>query len=79
MYWPLGVPQVYSASKTCKEYLTTNNGTANGKEADDDSDEAIRGLQTSRNGNLFVTITKTALAVWQTSVCHEGYSSAYSD
>ncbi|KAI4164062.1 MAG: hypothetical protein LQ342_002298 [Letrouitia transgressa] len=67
MYWPLGVPQVYSASKTCKEYLTPDDSIANGEEADDDTDGAIRGLQTSRNGNLFVTITETVLAVWQTS------------
>lgn len=68
MYWPLGAPRVYAASRRRRKDLPGS------KEADEDGDSeekaasAILGLRVSRNGHLFVTITKTALTIWQTSV-----------
>lgn len=32
--------------------------------------ESIQGLCVSRSGHLFVTMTETSIAVWQTKVCH---------
>jgi hypothetical protein len=37
-------------------------------EASDSQDSSIIGLQVSRHGHIFTTITKTSLAIWQARV-----------
>ena len=67
MYWPLGAPRVYAATRRKWKYP----GPKNGEEEDEDVEERatdILGLRVARNGLLFVTITETTLTVWQTSV-----------
>jgi len=68
MYWPLGAPRVYAASRRKRKTKTEG---SNEKKDDDAEDTSINilGLRLARNGHLFVTITDTALTVWQTSVC----------
>ena len=69
MYWPLGAPRVYAASRRKRKIPDS------GEEKEDgDAEEAasnILGLRLARNGHLFVTITETALTVWQTAVCEK--------
>ena len=67
MYWPIGAPRVYAASRR-----KTKIPESGEEKEDGDAEEAasnILGLRLARNGHLFVTITETALAVWQTAVC----------
>ena len=67
MYWPLGAPRVYAASRR-KQKASDNNE----EKEDGETEEAashILGLRVARNGHLFITITGTALTVWQTAVC----------
>lgn len=69
MYWPLGAPRVYAESRRKRK-----SPAFNGEEEDDEDVESkastdILGLRVARNGHLFITITETALTVWQTSVC----------
>ena len=75
MYWSLGAPRVYAASKNKKK---TADAGENDHEDISDGDEpldsndpnpaALLGLRVSRNGHLFTTITATTLTVWQTLV-----------
>lgn len=67
MYWPLGAPKIYAAHRRRRK------AQDDGGEEDQDSqsekqDEALIGLQVSRQGRRFTTITETTLSVWQTSV-----------
>ena len=69
MYWPLGTPRVYAASRRKRKIPDSGE-----EKEDDDAEEAasnILGLRLARNGHLFVTITETALTVWQTAVCEK--------
>ena len=67
MYWPLGAPRVYAASRRKRK------AAANEEEKENaDTEEAasnILGFRVARNGHIFITITETALTVWQTAVC----------
>lgn len=47
------------------------NGNPDSEKGEDDSwaDEPIAGLCVARNGNLFATMTKSSIAIWQTKVC----------
>jgi len=66
MYWPLGAPRVYAASRRKRKTATPD---SNEKEDDEDKTSInILGLRVARHGHLFVTITDTELTVWQTSV-----------
>jgi hypothetical protein len=66
MYWPLGAPRVYAASRRKRKPPEIAEETEKGDlEA---AAEDIRGLRVARNSHLFVTITETALTVWQTAV-----------
>ena len=69
MYWPLGAPRVYAASRRKRKA----NGNSDEQEDDEAEDAAANflGLRVARNGHLFVTITETALTVWQTAVCEK--------
>ena len=63
MYWLLGAPQIFAVNKCRKK---TDGDNPQGHE--DFEETAILGLQVSRTGHLFATITATALTIWQTSV-----------
>ena len=69
MYWPLGAPQVYAATKGRRKNKTASDG----HEGDDEqvtAEEApaILGLRVSRNGQFIATLTATTLIIWQSSV-----------
>ena len=67
MYWPLGAPRVYVASRRRRKSPGSSEEKENGQT--DETAAKILGLRVARNGHLFVTITETALTVWQTAVC----------
>lgn len=68
MYWPLGAPRVYAATKPHQK-LSQPNGSGNSEEDAVEKDAAVLlGLRVSRSGRLFATITAKALTIWQTSV-----------
>lgn len=67
MYWPLGAPRVYAAARRKRKASTSEDGEEDGEDVEDKAAN-ILGLRVARNGLLFVTITETALIVWQTSV-----------
>ena len=67
MYWPLGAPRVYAATRR-KRKASDNNEEKEKGETEEEASH-ILGLRVARNGHLFITITKTALIVWQTAVC----------
>lgn len=67
MYWPLGAPRVYTVNKLRKTSALASDGDQSSNESVVE-DKVIRGLQVSRNGHLFATITETSLTIWQTSV-----------
>lgn len=71
MYWPLGAPRIYAASD--KPRRKSGSGLDDPLDGDptDEDDPTLTGLQISRNGHLFATITTTTLMIWQTSVCRE--------
>ena len=75
MYWPLGAPRIYAATKHRRKPIKAAGG--NDEDVDDDDDDegtqnenpsALLGIRVSRNGHLFATITANALAIWQTFV-----------
>ena len=45
------------------------------REEDSWADEPIVGLCVARNGNLFVTMTKSSIALWQTKVRESPFGS----
>ena len=67
MYWPLGAPRVYAATRR-KRKASDNNEEKENSETEEAASH-ILGLRVARNGHLFITITETALTVWQTAVC----------
>ena len=67
MYWPLGAPRVYAASRRKRKASDNNEEKEDGKT--EEAASHILSLQVARNGHLFITITETALTVWQTAVC----------
>ena len=74
MYWPTGAPRVYVVNKSLKK-LTQN--LEDGKLRQDTTPEngAILGLQVSRAGHLFGSITHSSLTIWQTSVPLRSFTS----
>ena len=69
MYWPLGAPRVYAASRRRRKPPISYEEGGDVDNVEEAGSAKIIGLQVARNGHLFVTITETALFVWQTSVC----------
>ena len=67
MYWPLGAPRVYAASRRKRKPSDNIDEKKNGET--EEAASRILGLRVARNGHLFITITETALTVWQTAVC----------
>ncbi len=77
MYWPVGAPRVYAASRSRRKLATraTRNGSDGSEEEAEDKDTTVLlGLRVSRSGRLFSTITAKTLAIWQTSVSLRRYS-----
>lgn len=73
MYWPLGAPRVYAATKS-RQKLSEPNGEDDSEGDAVEKDAAgLLGLRVSRSGRLFATITAKALTIWQTSVSLERY------
>ena len=69
MYWPLGAPRVYAATKSKRKHsLDSNDNEDEEEQAKAKEAAAVIGLRVSRNGQFFATITATALLIWQTSV-----------
>lgn len=66
MYWPLGAPKVYAASRRKRKPPVQENAKKDGEDVDRKLTN-ILGLRVARNGHLFVTITEITLTVWQTS------------
>ena len=64
MYWPLGPPKIYVATKRLREPLQARKDLIQ----EDERDNAIIGFRIGRDGNVLATITATALTIWQTSV-----------
>ena len=69
MYWPLGAPRVYAASRRRRKGNISDQEDENVTANEDATSSDILGLQVARNGHLFVTITDIGLTVWQTAVC----------
>ena len=69
MYWPLGAPRVYAASRRKRKSSFGNGEEKEDEDAKDRATATILGLRISRNGHLFATISETALTIWQTAVC----------
>ena len=69
MYWPLGAPRVYAASRRRRKPRLEADDEKADDEPENTESRSILGLRVARHGHLFVTITDTALTVWQTSVC----------
>ena len=69
MYWPIGAPRIYAASKKKRRYIQQRAGDEEEDEwGNEDASKTILGLCVSRNGHLFASITETALTIWQTNV-----------
>lgn len=66
MYWPLGMPRVYTAPVKPMPHIDEDESSSEDENGPDD--RIIAGLQTSRNGAVFATITTTTLNIWQVSV-----------
>ena len=67
MYWPLGAPRIYAASRRKRKPYEANKEDDLERESEN-KDITILGLQVARNGHLFTTINDNTLTVWQTSV-----------
>ena len=69
MYWPLGAPRVYAATKGRRKNRTASDGHEDDEEqAKADEAPAVLGLRVSRNGQFIATLTATTLIIWQSSV-----------
>lgn len=80
MYWPIGQPKTYAASKhtapaPSRNQSVSNDGLDNSSEAAQDitsqhecTDGAqhIVDIKIARGGQVFASITESALTVWQT-------------
>ena len=73
MYWPLGAPRVYAATKGRRKKSSSSSDNIEDEEEQAKAKEAaaVLGLRVSRNGQFFTTITSTTLLIWQTSVGQE--------
>ena len=67
MYWPLGAPRVYAATRRKRKPPVPEYAEEDSEDVEEKPTN-ILGLQVARNGHLFVTIAETTLTVWQTSV-----------
>ncbi|KAL6717855.1 WD40 repeat protein [Lecanora helva] len=67
MYWPLGAPRVYAASRRRRKPPVESNEEKSDVDSEGTEARNILGLKVARHGHLFITITRTALTVWQTS------------
>ena len=77
MYWPLGAPKIYAAHRRKRKAQDDNDRADEDSESEEQANEPFTGLQLSRHGRRFTTITETALSVWQTSVSSNGYGAYY--
>lgn len=68
MYWPLGAPRVYAASRRRRKHAPSGLASGDGDIGDEEGSEAILGLRVSRNGLLIAVISETTLTLWQTNV-----------
>lgn len=68
MYWPLGAPRIYAASRRRRRPYDDGDKEEVNSERPESDRENILGLRISRSGRLFTTITESSLSVWQTSV-----------
>ena len=68
MYWPLGAPKVYAAAKRRRKAPEADDSDGEAVEAQAKKAYAILGLQVARNGQVFATVTASALTIWQTLV-----------
>ncbi|KAL8760464.1 MAG: hypothetical protein Q9184_003362 [Pyrenodesmia sp. 2 TL-2023] len=67
MYWPMGAAQIYSANRRRrKDQGRHDDLEKDGIEQEEDNDP-ILGMRTSRNGHLIATITTTTITIWQAS------------
>lgn len=73
MYWPLGAPRIYAASRRRRKASEDDDKRDDGALVNAKDEDAILALQISRNGQLFVTVTATTLTVWQISVRDTSY------
>jgi hypothetical protein len=94
MYWPVGVPRIYALNSIANRSTleadedqrdpqeeTPGNENEGEKiaEASQAPDASVIGLQVSRNGHIFATITRSSLAIWQARVCLSASISTISD
>lgn len=79
MYWPLSAPRVYAAPS--KPELPLEDGHDVAQNGDEEKSEAtaLLGMQISRNGHIFATITVTTLNIWQSSVSYNLHLPTNSD
>ena len=70
MYWPLGAPRIFAAPPRPKSPKPdeTEISLSEKEDEEDDRDKALLGLQASRSGQVFATITSKTLDIWQTTV-----------
>lgn len=68
MYWPLGAPRIYAASRRRRKAPEDDDKRSDGALVDAEDRAAILALRISRNGQLFITVTAATLTVWQISV-----------
>ena len=67
MYWPVGAPRIYAATKS-KRKRPKQDGNEDTVDAAEEDASALLGHRVSRSGQMFATITATTLTIWQTSV-----------
>ena len=68
MYWPLGAPRVYAATRPRPNASQTDKSSNSEEEAEEKADKVLLGLRVSRSGHLCATVTAKTLSIWQTSV-----------
>jgi RAB6A-GEF complex partner protein 1 len=67
MYWPCGVPQIYTHRPRVQTSQSTGQDARNGdKGVDTEAADGIVDFCTSRSDHLFATVTPTSLNVWAT-------------
>ena len=70
MYWPLGAPRIYAATKKRRKPDSDDIEDDSEAESKDRLYAPIIGVRVSRTGHLLTTITEDTLTVWQASVCY---------
>ena len=68
MYWPLGAPRIHAAVASRRKAVKREDDEDGQKEEAETDISSLLGIRVSRNGHLLVTISATALTVWQTLV-----------